>query len=449
MLTLREITKAVGGIAKNISPDSEVSEFYVDSRAVKPHSVFFSLKGEKFDGANFAEEAISQGAEAVIVPFGAKIPATIPHIRVDDTILAMGRLAAYRVSKLKAKIIGITGSVGKTTTKELVFTLLSSRYSVFKSKKSFNNHIGLPLTILEAPPHSDFIILEYGTNHSGEISYLTSIARPDLALITRVGSAHIEFFGNIENIAREKTILFRDLKYDGTAFLNAEAPYFDLLNSRVPYTARRVTFGITKGEVRPEHAKFSPLNTEFTYKGHEFIFPYPGRGMLENAIAAIAIAEYLGIPPTDMVNIIKDFKDERMRMERIEIKGITFINDSYNSNPDSLAEVLRTFKEGGNRLIFIIGDMLELGEYAENEHKRMGKIFVEEKHKNLITVGNLSKVISEEVKKAGIEEAYHFNSKDEAVEFLKTYIKPGDYVILKASRALAFEEILNKLEAIL
>jgi UDP-N-acetylmuramoyl-tripeptide--D-alanyl-D-alanine ligase len=449
MFTVREIAFIIGGKAKNVDLDLMVKDFSIDSRLIKPDSAFFCIKGEKFDGADFAEEAISKGSVVAIAPFSSKIAPHLPVILVDDTVLAMARLAKEKLKRMKAKVIGVTGSVGKTTTKELIYTILSTHYKVFKSRKSFNNHIGLPLTILEAPFHTDYLILEYGMNHPGEIRYLTSIARPNYPIITKIGTAHIEFFGTKENIALEKGTLFKEMDYSGHAFLNASTDCFDILKSMIPYTAGKTPFGLDAGDVKPEKYRLEEFSSSFSYKGKEFYFPLPGRGMLENVMGAIAIGEHLGIPLEDMQEVLKDFKGEKMRMEKKVLKDITIINDAYNSNPDSLTELLRTFKENGKRLIFVLGDMLELGERAEEEHRKIGKIFKELGHKILVTVGELSKFISEEAKKEGITEVYHFNGKEEVVSFLRNYLKPGDWLILKASRGLALEEIVNKLEEIL
>ncbi|MEO0198120.1 MAG: UDP-N-acetylmuramoyl-tripeptide--D-alanyl-D-alanine ligase [candidate division WOR-3 bacterium] len=449
MFTVREIAFITGGRIRNSDPNVYVSDFTTDSRVIKQNSIFIAIKGEKFDGAFFSKEAIEKGALAVIVPAGSDIPSSLPRIEVDDPVLAMAKLANHKLRKLKTKIIGVTGSVGKTTTKELIYSLLSTRFKVFKSRKSFNNHIGLPLTILEAPVHTDFVVLEYGTNHPGEIAYLTSIAKPELAIITRIGTAHIEFFYTQENIAIEKGRLFKDLKPGGVAFINTDTPYVDLLNKMVPYTCKKVTFGTDDGEVRPEYYEITNDGTYFHYKGVKFTFPLPGKGMLENVMGAMAIAEYLEVPLDDISNVLRDFKDEKMRMEKKEFKGLVFINDAYNANPDSMKELLETFKEGEHRLIFILGDMLELGDKAEEEHRKIGRLFVDLGHKILFTYGNLAGFISEEAGKTGLVHTIHFDSKDELALFLKNFLKPGDWIILKASRGIALEEVQQKLEEIL
>lgn len=449
MFTLREIAFVTGGKIKNSDPNVYITNFTTDSRIIKQNSIFIALKGEKYDGASFSKEAIEKGALAVIVPVGSDILPSLPRIEVDDPVLAIAKLANYKLRKLKSKIIGITGSVGKTTTKELIFSFLSTKYKVFKSRKSFNNHIGLPLTILEAPEYTDFIVLEYGTNHPGEIAYLTTIAKPEVAIITKIGTAHIEFFHTQENIALEKGRLFKDLKPGGVAFLNANTPYSDLLIKMVPYTCKKITFGIHDGEVRPEYYEITNHGTVFHYKGVRFAFPLPGKGMLENAMGAIAIAEYLDVPLEDISNVLKDFKDENMRMEKKVFKDLVFINDAYNANPDSMRELLETFKEGDHRLIFILGDMLELGDKAEEEHRKIGRLFVDLGHKILFTYGNLAKFISEEAGKTGLVYTTHFDSKDELVSFLKNFLKQEDWIIFKASRGIALEEVQQKLEEIL
>lgn len=449
MFTIREIAYFTGGKTKNVDLHILVKEFSTDSRLIKPGSAFFCIKGEKFNGTDFAQDAISKGAVVVIAPFASNLPPNLPVILVDDTVLALARLAKEKLNRMKTKVIGITGSVGKTTTKELIYTILSTRFKVFKSRKSYNNHIGLPLTILEAPIYTDFLILEYGTNHPGEIKYLTSIAKPHYPVITKIGTAHIEFFGSKENIAREKGTLFKEMDYSGYAFFNASTDCLDIIKSMIPYTAGKILFGLDVGDVKPEKYEVGEFSSTFVYKGKEFLFPLPGRGMLENVMGALAIGEHLKVPLEDIQEVLKNFKGEKMRMEKKSIKGITIINDAYNSNPDSLSELLKTFKEDGKRLIFVLGDMLELGERAEEEHRRIGKIFKELGHRILITVGNLAKFISEEARKEGVSEVYHFDEKEEAVIFLKNYLKPDDWLILKASRGLAFEEIVNKLEEIL
>ncbi len=449
MFRLRDVVRITGGKPQSIELDREIKYFCEDSRNVKNESIFICIKGEKFDGAEFAEEAIKKGAVAVLAPFSAPIPKNIPAIYVDDVFLALGRLAREKLKALNTKIVGITGSVGKTTTKELTYTMLSIKYKVYKSKKSFNNHIGLPLTILEAPEHIDYLVLEYGTNHPGEIRYLTSIARPHFPIITKIGTAHIEFFETKESIAREKGTLLKEMDLDGTAFINAETECFEILNSMVPYTVNKISFGVNSGDIRPEKYEFDESGTRFKYKGIEFFFPLPGMGMLQNIMGSLALAEYLKIPLDDINKVIREFRNEKMRMERTTIKGINIVNDAYNSNPDSLSELLRTFKEGEGRLIFVLGDMLELGDKAEEEHRRMGKLFVELGHKVLITVGDLSRFVSEEARKMGLSETFHFNNKTDTVEFLKNYLKSGDTLILKASRRMMLEEIVKKLEELL
>ncbi|MGB9823556.1 MAG: UDP-N-acetylmuramoyl-tripeptide--D-alanyl-D-alanine ligase [Candidatus Hydrothermia bacterium] len=449
MFTIREIAHVIRGKLRNANPNLSVHGFTTDSRSVTPNSIFFAIKGEKHNGLDFAKEAVEKGAIAVVAPYGHGIEIPLPLIEVDDTVLAMARLAKYKLSRVKSKIIGITGSVGKTTTKELIFSLLATKYKVFKSKKSYNNHIGLPLTILEMKEPIDYLILEYGTNHPGEIAYLTSIAKPDIAIITKIGTAHIEYFFTQENIALEKGKIFEDLKPGGTAFVNSSTPYFDIIYKRIPYTARKITYGLTNGDVKPDFYETTPFGTTFNYKGTSFYFPLPGKGMLENAIGALAVAEHLNVPLTDIASVLRDFRDEKMRMEKKEIKDIIFVNDAYNANPDSMMELLETFKDLNTRRIFILGDMLELGDKAEEEHKKVGKKFAEMGYNILITYGSLARLISEEAQKLGVEMVFHFETKDEIVFFLKEFLKPGDWVILKASRGMALEDVEKKLEEIL
>jgi len=446
MFRLKEIEVITGGKLLDADPELEIKGVSTDSRTVKEGDLFFAIRGPKFDGADFAREALEKGASCVVLPFG-KGPSDIPRILVDSPILALGRLANYKIKRMSAKVIGITGSVGKTTTKELIYTLLSARFKVYKSKKSYNNNIGLPLTILNAPPDIDFLVLEYGTNHPGEISYLTYIARPHIAVLTKVARSHLEFFVNTLNVAIEKAGLFEALPPKGIAVINAETIHLDEIEKRIPPLVKKIFYGVDKGDIKPSRYTFEEDKTKFSVDGVELILPIPSRGMLENALAAIVVAKELEIPLHEMKELLRNFRDESMRMEIIKLEsGFKIVNDAYNSNPDSLMELFKTFNEQEDkRLIFVLGDMLELGDKALELHKEAGVKFVETGHKILFTCGNLARFISEEAAKRGAE-VYHFQSKKALQDALLNFVKRGDTILFKASRAMQFEDIIKNLE---
>ena len=446
MFKLREIEVVTGGKLLDADPEKEIKGVSTDSRTVKEEDLFFAIRGPKFDGADFAMEAVEKGASCVILPFG-KGPSNIPRILVDSPILALGRLANYKIKKMSTRVIGITGSVGKTTTKELIYTLLSARFKVYKSKKSYNNNIGLPLTILNAPQDIDYLVLEYGTNHPGEISYLTYIARPHIAVLTRVARSHLEFFVNTLNVAIEKAGLFEALPPRGIAIVNAETIHLNEIERRIPPLVKKIFYGVEKGDVKPVRYTLEEDKTKFLVDGEELILPIPGKGMLENAMAAIVVAKELGIPLHEMKELLRNFRDESMRMEIINLEsGFKIVNDAYNSNPDSLLELFKTFREHkGKRLIFVLGDMLELGDKAPELHREAGEQFVATGHKILFTCGELAKFISEEAAKRGAE-VHHFQSKRDLQDALLNFVKQGDIILFKASRAMQFEDIIKNLE---
>ncbi len=411
-----------------IGNDFEVKGFSIDSRTIKDGELFIAVKGERFDGEDFVEDALNKGAVGCIVSnnFNRDVKQII---KVNDTLFALLKLAKfYRENYLKnTKIIGIGGASGKTTTKEMLYKLFSNFYKTYKSPKSFNNHIGVPLSILNTPKNTEFLILEIGTNQKGEVEFLTTISRPNYAIITNIGPEHIGFFGSIEEIAKEE---FSMLKYVKIGFLRREdyENYKHLIENR-----NIITFDINE-------YKFEFLDIGVRLFVNSDFIDFLNYGWLENAVGVLKVAQFFGLE--NAYNYLKNFKSESMRMEIIKSEKFEIINDAYNSNPLSLKALLYSIKPN-KRNVFIIGDMLELGEFSEFYHREIANLILNLGHDRIILVGKLVKYTYEELKDK--LECFYFDDKQNAIEFLKLYLVPGDRVILKASRSMKFEEFLESL----
>ncbi len=444
--TLGEIAEIIGGKLRGVDPSIEVRGISTDTRTLRKGEIFFALEGERFDGSMFIKDAIRRGAPAAVAPSGYE--GEEPVIEVDDPLIALGKLAAHhRLSLKNLKVIAVTGSVGKTTTKDLIYHLLKDSFKTQKSPKSFNNFVGVPLTIFKADEETACLVAEAGINRKGEMQHLAMILNPDIAVLTRVGRAHVGYLGSMEDIAWEKSALFKRIRTGGTAILNADSPYVEIFEKAVPDGVRIFFYGIEKGDLKPDSCDFQEKRTEFVLKGEKIIVPKPGRGMLEDALAAISVALTFGIDLKTIGKRLATFEGSPMRMQISEIRGIEIVNDAYNANPDSMIELFRAFPETGNRRnIFVLGDMLELGDEAEELHREIGRAFSEFDHRILIAIGPLAREMARSAKEAGVEKVYSFLDINEAIEFIKAFVKPGDRLLLKASRLVELERIEQALK---
>ncbi|MFI4912486.1 MAG: UDP-N-acetylmuramoyl-tripeptide--D-alanyl-D-alanine ligase [Sedimentisphaeraceae bacterium JB056] len=423
----------------------------IDSRQVKAGDCFFAIKGERFDGHEFVQKAFESGATCAVVDKSFDVSSIkgllngekrdlTPLIVVEDTTLALGNLAAYYRSLLTAKVVAITGSVGKTTARDMISGVLSSRYKCHSAKKSFNNHIGLPLTILEADINSEVLVVELGTNHPGEIEYLTKIANPDIAVITKVAAAHIEYFGTLREIAKEKASIALGLKKDGSLIVNGDSD--ELVNylesENIPYSSYSIE---DKFELAGSLGKIF-------IDGMWVEVPLAGRGNLENALAAWNVCREFGFTPEDFAAAIGTAIAPDMRLNVIEHEGVRIINDCYNANPQSMAnalEVLAGFRGESKRLVAVCGDMLELGDSSRRYHAELGEAIAEKGINVLVAVGKFAPDVAKAAEKCGNTETHCFENTDALCQKIKAIIKPGDTVLLKASRSIALEKALNVL----
>ena len=437
--TVREIANITGGKLYRLSGDEVVTGVSMDSRTVKKGDLFFGIRGEHFDGSTFAKEAVDKGAVCAVVP-EYKRTENVPSILVDEPVMAMGRLAKnYLLSKLRAKVIGITGSVGKTTTKDLIHRLLSIRFKTSKTMRSFNGFIGLPFTILNAREDDNFLVLEYGISKPYEMDYLVSIAEPDVAVLTKVGKSHLEFLNTEEEVAIEKAKLFKTLKMFDIAILNRETPFLDFFEAALPKMVRVVYYQT------PEIIKMDIEGTVFKFEDEIFETPLIGRHIITNLTAAIITAKTLGVPIEDIKEEIKRISPSPMRMETLSINGFKIINDAYNANPESMKALIDTVKDmklSGEK-IFVLGDMLELGPKSPIFHEDIGRYLSEHvQDAILFSFGELAQNYIKGARK--LSNKKHFSDINELVNEILN--RKSAYIFIKASRGMQLERVIEKLK---
>ena len=418
---------------------------------------FIGLKGENFDGNKFCEEALKKGAKICIIQDVILDKEILEEykdrviIKVKDTLKAIQQIAKYKRTLYDIPVVAITGSVGKTSTKDMIASVLSQKYNVLKTQGNFNNHIGLPLTILQLKDHTALVV-EMGMNHFGEISLLTNIAKPDIAVITNIGTSHIGNLGSRENILKAKLEILEGLKENGSIIINNDN---DLLHKWYEKNKKKYniyTYGIDNiSTIVAEDIKLFENGSKFICKIYEqkinIDVPVGGMHFIYNSLCAALVGYKLGLNNYEIIEGIKELKltNKRMDIEKTE-KGITILNDSYNSSYDSVKAVLEYISKTKNeRKISVLGDMLELGEFSEELHRKVGNEVCKNNIDILVTVGKLSKFIADEAKKIGMNPKYIFSvdTNKEAIELLKKMMKKGDIVALKASNGMHFEEILK------
>jgi len=447
-LKLREIAGIVSGRISGgrEAEELEISGVSTDSRTISPGELFVALMGERFDGHDFVRDAASKGAVAAIVSRDVICPDGFPIISVDDTLRALGDLAAGWRRGFNPTVVAVTGSNGKTTVKEMLSSILSLSHSILKSEGNLNNLIGVPLTLLRLTGEHLYVVLELGTSRFGEISRLSEISSPQVGVITNIGPSHLQFFGDLDGVAREKGELLRFVQ---TAVLNVDDPFTPRLRDRARGDV--FTFGLSeRADVRAEEVEFTGEGMRFSIsiRGErigQVRLSALGTHNVLNALASACAAWSIGIKPREIIDGLNRFTPPHMRSELIELEGgITLINDAYNSNPRSLEAAIEILiKIGdGRRKVIVLGDMLELGEREDELHRQAGGMILKADPDIVITVGERSKLIAELPLKFG-KPTLHFNTSEEASSRVCDLIEPGDVVLLKASRAMRFEKILE------
>lgn len=443
-MSLDEIAVMCGGQPPAHSGQKTIRRISKDTRTLVPGDLYFALRGENFDGNAFIKQAVAKGAGAAVLddPHAPR-PAELPVILVEDGLKALQRLAEAWRDRLALKVIGITGSNGKTSTKEFTAAVLSTRYRTVKTQGNLNNHIGVPLSILSAEVADGAAVWEVGMNHPGEIAPLAALVRADVGIITNIGVAHIEFLGSREAIAKEKRALLESLRPEGVAVIPANDDFSDFLASGT--VARVMRVGGSDSDVRAEDIQVTMEGTSFRIlAGGEQVsarLPVPGLHMVSNALLAVGAGLACGLSLEECAEGLEQTPLIAGRLAKRVVRGITFLDDTYNANPDSMVaalEVLKSLKCDGKR-IAVLGCMGELGSHAGEGYRRVGS------HGGadiLIAVGADTLPMAEA---AGghFAEVRCFGSTDEASEFLRQIVDESDLILVKGSRAAQMETVIN------
>ncbi|MDZ7331324.1 MAG: UDP-N-acetylmuramoyl-tripeptide--D-alanyl-D-alanine ligase [candidate division KSB1 bacterium] len=435
--------------------EQAIDSFCIDSRVIESDQTFIAIKGDRHDGHDFIAEVVAKGARAILASRswyhqrGDQIPQG-NYFLVNDTLEALQAIAHYYRQKFPIPIVAVTGSNGKTTTREMIATVLEQKYHVLKNLGNLNNHIGVPLTLLNLAPVHQLGVIEMGTNHPGEIARLAEIACPTAGLITNIGPAHLEFFGSLEGVFEAKTELWRYLEQAGElAFVNVDDP---LLAKRLPATKRMVTYGFENPA--QISGRFLGLDNEgraaFAVNRVAIQLKIAGMHNIYNGLAAVAVGLEFGLALEPIKSALEAFSPASKRMEVIRKDGVVIINDCYNSNPESARKALLTLsqmKALGKR-IAVLGDMLELGHWARSEHESVGRYVATLGNiQSLLTFGELSLLTAKEAQRQGMKNVFYFNDKSKLIEQLKRMVSDGDVILIKGSRGMAMEQVTAALIA--
>ena len=447
-LTLKQIADWCGGKVSARFEHLRVSRMQSDSRKVRSGDLFVALKGAKADGHDFAETAINHGAVAALV--SRPISEKLPSIEVEDTLRAYGDIAAGYRKLTGVKVVGITGSVGKTTTKEMTASILEAVYHTAKTEGNHNNNLGLPMTIMDMPENTEVAVLEMGMNHSGEMEYLSDIARPDLAIITNIGTMHIEHLGTREGILQAKLEIMRGMPDDGAGVFNGDEPL--LWNIRAIGKHKKYYYGIENHACDVTATDIVELDDGVRFVVHgfgqqfELFVPMLGRHAVYNALAATTVGLLLGVKPEQIQARFSSFHNTGMRQKIYVKNGVTIIEDCYNAGPESTEaalDVLDGIKTDGRR-IAVLGDMLELGNRSAAEHYRIGRLAVG-KADLLLTYGEHSVRTLTGAITGGMnpKNTDHFDTHEDMAHMLKMRVSEGDVVLFKGSRGMRMEKVLQ------
>ncbi|MGI5970340.1 MAG: UDP-N-acetylmuramoyl-tripeptide--D-alanyl-D-alanine ligase [Oscillospiraceae bacterium] len=444
--TLGEIAAAAGGSIISGDANILVKGVCTDSRKIVNGALFIPLRGENFDGHDYISMSLSGGASACLTERHVEVPAGKGAVHVDDTRLALGRLAAWWRGRYSIPVIAVTGSVGKTTAKDMIASVLGQKYKTLRTAVNLNNDIGMPLTLLSLDETHECAVVEIGMNHFGEIRYLARILRPFYVVMTNIGDAHIENLGSREGILRAKSEVFEYIDPDGIAVVNGD----DALLRNLRGTIRNCVIFCGEGEcnARAEDIDISSglsVSCSLWYKGSQLrvTIPSPGRHMVYPALFSLVLGKSLGLTESQIKAGIENFIPSKMRMDIKSLKnGVILLDDAYNANPQSMRSGIMTLSNiNAARRIAVLGDMLELGDRGPAAHREIGKFCLESGIDCVFTTGDLGSLISE----TG-PNSRHFPDKRSLISALLPELSPGTAVLVKASRGMRFEEIVKAIE---
>jgi UDP-N-acetylmuramoyl-tripeptide--D-alanyl-D-alanine ligase len=450
MLTLKDVVLLTRGELVSGDFSQKITSVSTDTRSIKKGSLFVALKGKNFDGHKFISAAIQKGAAALLVSNRSILGVeNVPVIYVRDTLLAYGDLARGYRERFDIPVVAITGSAGKTTTKELTAKVLSSKYCVLKNYQTENNEIGVSKTLLNLRPKHTLAVLELGTNHFGEIKRLTSIVKPTTVVLTNIGESHLEFLKNRQGVFREKSAIYKNLSVDGTILYNSDDDLLKKIGQQEK-KPKKVTFAFDqKADYCATDIDFQKKSLSFFIKKKSFALKTLSRENIYNALAAIALGRLFGLSWRAIRTSLACVSFPKGRQHILNVSGVSVIDDTYNANPTSVAAALSTlsrFLVKGKK-IFVFGDMRELGSVSRQAHEKMGRLSAEHKIDILITYGEWTAFTARVAKAKGIF-SIHCKTHEDVVNALRKNISRGDVVLVKGSRGMQMDTVVDKIKSL-
>jgi UDP-N-acetylmuramoyl-tripeptide--D-alanyl-D-alanine ligase len=440
-IELREVARVLGF---EIETGGVVTGWSIDSRTIARGDLFFALRGPNHDGHEHIGEVFRKGARAVVAEVPVEADGVVLY--VEDSVAALQQIAKRAREMWAGSVIGVTGSAGKTTTKDVIAAMLATRMKTAKTVGNLNNHVGVPLSLLRVAEDAKVAVIEMGMNHGGEIRALAAIAKPDVGVVTNVGTAHIEAFESIEGIAAAKRELIESLSESGTAVLNADDPRVAAMRR-----GRTILFGLSAdADVRAEDVAETADGVTFRVGNASFATKLHGRHSVSNILAGRAVAQVYGIAPEQLVDAVRDLKPGKMRGERFEHRGILVFNDCYNSNPDAVRAMLDVLRDTpARRRIAVLGEMLELGRWAESLHRDVGNYAAAQGIDVLVGIRGAAWSLVDAAKLAGLSAgaALFFDDPADAGRALRSIAQAGDAVLFKGSRGVHVERALERFVA--
>jgi UDP-N-acetylmuramoyl-tripeptide--D-alanyl-D-alanine ligase len=452
LVSANQVVQIVKGRIFSGKGESCFNGVSIDSRTIQPGQAFFAIQGENFDGHNYAESAIGKGACCVVAEHEISMPqgCQAPLVLVENCIAAMAQFAAWYRQQLSAKVVAITGSVGKTTTRQILYQVLSRFYKCHQAQNSFNNHIGVPLTLLSAEPEDEILLLELGSNHLGEIERLTMMASPDMAIITTVAPSHLEGFGTLDNIIREKASIALGLQEGGNLYVSGDRPdLFDYI--RTFFNGRVVTFGEDENcDVRGLDLLTAGDRGTLTIEGNTVHVPLAGKANLLNVLAAWSVCRDLGIALAEFIQAAETLRPIKMRLAFENIGPLLVLDDCYNASPVSMSNALSCLssmaKQTGRRKVFIAGCMAELGVQSACLHEQLGREAVSQGVQVLLAAGPFAEQILEGASDGPTEcRGDVFENTRQLCDNLHKWVQPDDIILVKGSRAANLEQAVQRL----
>lgn len=455
-MTLQNIATACHGqlVCRKEQEQINITGAVLDSRKVEEGYLFFATRGEKVDGHSFIPQVAEKKASCVVCE---KAPENveIPYILVEDSFVALKQIAAYYRGNLTIPIVGITGSVGKTSTKEMISSVLSTRYNVLKTEGNFNNEVGLPLTILRIRDEHKVAVVEMGINHFGEMHRLSEIAKPDICVITNIGQCHLEFLGSREGILKAKSEIFDFMNPEGYVCINGDD---DMLSTiKEVHGHKPVTYGMTMKNdvyvtsVTSKGILGSDASVYLNDETFDVNIPLPGEHMVMNALAAACVGDLLGLKQEEIAEGIANAKPVGGRSNLIVLENRMVLDDCYNANPVSMKAAIDLLNLSNTRKVAILGDMFELGEGQEEMHSEIGTYAVDKGMDVLVCVGELSQNMFDAAEKAKADtnkdiQIYHMTDKEEVIQKIEDILEKGDTILVKASHGMGFAEVVKALQ---